>query len=107
MVTQRKRNLFEELKQGIEDINAYKAGEETMDKKPTYLPITAEMSDEEKDRRYRLNQGIASSALEGIYPSEETLAELELLASGKITPDEYLAHLHAKYSKYRDAGEKA
>lgn len=57
------------------------------------------MSDEEKGHCYRLNQAITSSALEGIYPSEETLAELELFASGKITPDEYLAHFYAKYSK--------
>ena len=44
-----------------------------------------------------LDAAIANAALEGLRPDEEALADLELLAGGELTGEEYRSRLHARY----------
>lgn len=64
MVTQHKRNLFEELKQGIEDINAYKAGKMTLS--------TYEENQEKKEYLNFSDDNHIESFIKGIADSVNT-----------------------------------
>lgn len=61
-----------------------------MSNKP--LPKTAE-----EHHRQVTRDWLANCALEGIYPDAETLAEFELVDSGKLSAEEYLTYLKAQY----------
>lgn len=45
----------------------------------------------EAEMREKIKQGLASLALEGMYPSKEMLADLDLRASGKMSKEEFLS----------------
>jgi len=47
--------------------------------------------------REALEAAVANAALEGLRPDEDTMADLELLAAGKLTGEEYRSRLHARY----------
>lgn len=44
-----------------------------------------------------LRQSLANAALEGRFPDVETLADLEAMADGKLSGDEYRERLKARY----------
>lgn len=48
-------------------------------------------------RSQRARDWLVNCALEGIYPTEETLADLVKLDSGDMTPDQFLHYITAKY----------
>jgi|GEM_PF-6176012 len=43
---------------------------------------------------------LADCALENMYPSEETLADMELLDSGKMSPKEFEEYIVSKYQQF-------
>ena len=47
--------------------------------------------------RNALRQSLANAALEGIFPDTETLADLEAMANGKLSGDEYRERLKARF----------
>lgn len=47
--------------------------------------------------REGLESAIANAALEGLRPDADTVADLELLAGGKLTGEEYRERLNARY----------
>lgn len=47
--------------------------------------------------REGLDRALANAALEGLRPDAETKADLELLASGKLTGEEYRHRLNSRY----------
>ena len=53
----------------------------------------------ESEMREKTKQALASLALEGMYPSKETMDELELMVSGKISRKEFLARCLARATK--------
>ena len=99
MKTNKKRNLFEELKKGIEEINSFKQGKITLrnikiDKKP-HLQITAELI---RKVREKLHMSRNVFALK-LRVSPRTLEKWEL---GKTIPNEQAAALILMVNKYPD-----
>lgn len=45
----------------------------------------------EAQMRERARQALGSLALEGMHPAKETLADIELMVTGKITANEFIS----------------
>jgi Antitoxin VbhA len=48
-------------------------------------------------RREHLEEALANAALEGLHPTPEALADLEKVADGLLTTEEYFKQLNARY----------
>ena len=99
MPTQRKRNLFEELKQSIEDINAHKAGKITLrtytvKKKPS-LTVNANFIRKTREELH-MSRNVFALALR---VSPRTLEKWE---QGETVPNDQAAALIRMVHKYPD-----
>ena len=47
-----------------------------------------------------LKEALANCALEGIYPDADALKDLQLLDSGTLSTDEFIAFVFKKYQQY-------
>ena len=56
-----------------------------------------ETAPEPEITRDSLRQSLANAALEGLFPDTETLADLEAMADGKLSGDEYRKRLEARW----------
>jgi putative transcriptional regulator len=99
MATQRKRNLFEELKQGIEEIKAHKAGKVTL---RTYTI--------KQKPRPRVSAGFIRKTREELHMSRNVFAlklrvsprTLEKWEQGETVPNDQAAALILMVHKYPD-----
>lgn len=66
----------------------------------------APMSDieTEEGRREAVLNAMGSFALEGMYPSADTVAWARDYIAGRLTTDQILAHLRQKYGVQREDG---
>ncbi len=51
----------------------------------------------QKEKRRVTQQWLASCALEGIVPTQETLAEIQKFIESGITPQTFITHLKHRY----------
>lgn len=99
MTTQHKRNLFEELKQGIEEINAYKTGKITLRTyKAQEKPRPHVEPDFIRETREKLHMSRNVFALK-LRVSPRTLEKWE---QGKTVPNDQAATLILMVNKYPD-----
>ena len=99
MATQRKRNLFEELRQGIKDINAYKAGK-----------ITLRTHKFEKKARPKVSAALIRKTRKELHMSRNVFAlklrvsprTLEKWEQGETIPNDQAAALILMVRKYPD-----
>lgn len=99
----KKRNLFEELTQGIEEINQFRAGKITLKtyrvEKTPKIEVTPELI---KETRERLNLSRAVFAHE-LHVSPRTLEKWE---QGRAKPNDQAATLILLVRKYPDTLER-
>lgn len=57
----------------------------------------AAVDEQEIERKKKAKAWLVSSALEGIVPDDMALADMKLLDSGKMTPEQFEKYIIAKY----------
>lgn len=95
----KKRNLFEELKQGLEEVKQHRAGKITLREYDVTTPVLPEVTPEIiRETREQLNLSRAVFALE-LHVSLRTLEKWE---QGRAKPNDQAAALILLVRKYPD-----
>jgi putative transcriptional regulator len=103
MEPMKKRNLFEELSQGIEEINLFRAGKLTLKSYKVEQPVKIEVTPEMiRETRESLNLSRAVFAHE-LHVSPRTLEKWE---QGRAKPNEQAATLILLVRKFPDTLER-